>query len=375
MATKKLPDDKVLQAGLSAGGSATAGIHSNKPKPVPDEFTGKNTLPQSFCPGPKDRYEAKAPDGQTIKVSPLCIGAWPWGDTATFHWKEEELPNVKAAWKYMYESGINFIDTASSYGNGRSEQIIGELVRGLPRESFVIQTKYLGVPLSPENYIHPVDAPAKQCQASLERLGLEYVDIYMVHGPIHPQSIKSIAKGMEKVVDMGLAKAIACSNYDKDEMIKFYDALAEYGIPLAAYQVEYNVLRRVPEIKGEIAECQKHGILFQSYSSLAQGRLSGKYSVENPPPATYKFSNYPMEEIEPVLRVLRLIAQKREKPVAAVALNWNISKGALPLVGIRNEQQAKEDVQALGWRLTEEEVAEIDRVSFLGRTSILWQHG
>ncbi|KAB5513164.1 NADP-dependent oxidoreductase domain-containing protein [Coniochaeta sp. 2T2.1] len=374
-----LPDGKFLQKGLSAGMSAVSGIHSAKPKSVDPSLAGKNTLPQSVVPGPKDRITFKTAAnarGGPVSASPLCIGAWPWGDTGTWNWKEdEELPRVRAAWKYLYENGINFIDTATVYGDGRSEEIVGELIRDLPRESVVIQTKYLGLPTAAENYLHPVDAPVRELKKSLARMKIDYVDIYMVHGPVHPQSISNVAKGLAKLVEEGLARAVAVANYDTDDLKKMEAALAEHGVPLAAQQVEFNVLRRIPEISGQIAECQTREIVFQTYSSLAQGRLSGKYSAENPPPKSYRFSSYDMKDVEPTLRVLRDIAAKRGKSVASVSLNWVVSKGGLPLVGIRNEQQAKDAVEALGWRLTDEEVAEIDRVSFEGHTTKLWQQG
>jgi aryl-alcohol dehydrogenase-like predicted oxidoreductase len=375
MATAFLPDDKFLQNGLSAGMSATSGIHSSKPKPVPAEFAGKNTLPQSVCPGPRDRTEFKTAKPPAVKAAPICIGAWPWGDKGTFHWSEDELPAVKAAWKYMYGAGLNFIDTATVYGDGRSEEIVGELVRDLPRDSVVIQTKYLGLPTAPQNYLHPSDAVVRELKKSLGRMKLDYVDIYMVHGPIHPQGIKTIAKGLAKCVDEGLARSVGIANYDTDDLIKMHDALAEHGILLATQQVEYSVLRRLPETNGQIAECQRRGIVFQSYSSLGQGKLSGKYSAANPPPKSYRFSNYDMKDIEPTLDVLRGIAERRGKAVASVSLNYIVSKGGLPVVGIRNEQQAKDAVEALGWRLTDEEVTEIDRVSVLGETTKLWQQG
>lgn len=374
MATSFLPDDKFLQAGLASGMSATSGFHSSKPKPVPPELAGKNVLPQSYCPGPKDRIDLASTKGP-VKVSPLCIGAWPWGDKGTFDWKEEELPAVKAAWKLLYDAGVNFIDTAAAYGDGRSEEIVGELVRDLPRDSYVIQTKYLAPPMAVHNIIHPVDSVPKELKASLERLGLDYVDIYLVHGPIHPQPIASVAKGLAKCVEQGLTKAVGVANYSTDDLKKMEAELKKYNIPLGTQQVEFSILRRLPETSGEIAECQARNIVFQSYSSLAMGRLTGKYTPENPPPKTRRFSKYPMEDIEPTLKVLRDVADKRGKSVASIALNWNISKGALPLVGIRNEQQARDAVEALGWRLTEEEVTAIDRVSVLGKTTALWQQG
>ena len=116
-------------------------------------------------------------------------------------------------------------------------------------------------------------------------------------------------------------------------------------------------------------------MIFQSYSSLAQGRLTGKYTKDNPPPKSHRFSSYKMEDLEPVLETLERVAERRRKSIAAVALNYNISKGVLPVVGIRNVEQAKCAIEALGWRLTDSEMAEIDKVSIVGDKTILWQQG
>ncbi|KAL0472737.1 aldo-keto reductase [Neurospora intermedia] len=356
--------EKVLQTGLSLGMSATSGIHSSKPNRAPREFDGKNIMPPSYCPTAKDRV-----------ASHICVGAWPWGDKSTWHYKEEEFPAIEAAWHELYDAGINFIDTAQAYGSGESERLVGKLVKDLPRDSYVIQTKWLGTTLDAKNYVHASDAPYKTLKSSLERLGLEYVDIYLVHGPTHPQSVKTVAEGLAKCVNEGLTKAVGVANYGNDKVLEMKAALAEHGIPLATNQVEYSILRRYPEIHGEIKMCLDNGMIFQSYSSLAQGRLTGKYTVEHPPPKTYRFSSYPMEEIQETLAVLENIAKARGKAMASVALNYNISKGALPLVGIRNPEQAKQAIDALGWRLTEQEIIELDRVSVEGTKTVLWQQG
>jgi aryl-alcohol dehydrogenase-like predicted oxidoreductase len=367
--------DKLLQTGLSAGMSATAGIHSATPTPVSHDLAGKNTMPADFVPGPKDRVSFRTANGEPVKASYICVGAWPWGDKATFHWDESELPAVRRAWKTLYDAGINFIDTAESYGHGRSEEIVGELIAGLPRESLCIQTKWTAVPVSPNNILHPVDAPLKSLKGSLKRMKLDYVDIYMVHGPTYRQSIETVAKGVAQCVEAGLARAIAIANHSPEDVKTFNDHLSKYGVPLAANQTEFNILRRWPELHGNIAMCQKEGVVFQSYSSLAQGRLSGKYNADNPPPSSYKFSSYDMKVIEPTLAVLRRIGAAHDVSPASVALNYNISKGAVPLVGIRNETHAKDAIAALGWRLSQEEVVEIDKVSMEGKSTVLWQQG
>ncbi|KAF4986187.1 hypothetical protein FGRMN_10953 [Fusarium graminum] len=366
--------DKVLQAGLALGMSATSGIHSSKPNWASPEYAGNGVLPMSYCPETISRVEFPTAQ-RPVFASNICIGAWPWGDKATWNWDDSELPQVREAWKVLYAAGINFIDTAQAYGDGKSEEIVGDLVKGLPRESFVIQTKYFSTPAKLANFIHPVEAPIKSLRGSLERLGLDYVDIYLVHGPIHPQSIAHIAEGMARCVEQGLAHAIGVANYAVEDVQKINNELAKFNIPLATNQCEFSILRRYPELTGNIKQCQDSGIIFQSYSSLAQGRLTGKYTRDNPPPKQHRFSSYKIEDIEPVLETLGRIAERRGKSIAAVALNYSISKGVLPLVGIRNVKQAKCAIEALGWRLADEEVIEIDNVSIVGDKTVLWQQG
>lgn len=125
--------------------------------------------------------------------------------------------------------------------------------------------------------------------------------------------------------------------------------LAKYGVPLAANQCEYHAVRREPEVSGLLEVCKDNGIVFQSYSSLAQGRLSGKYTAEDEgPPSTYRFSNYPMKKYGPVLKVLGEIVEARGVTAAAVALNYNMVHGIAPVVGVRNAEQVRSNAAAFG---------------------------
>lgn len=365
----------VLQTALSSGFSTTEGFHSEKPVPVEDDFNGlEYVLPESFVPKGTDRFKIRAKGGD-LEASYLSVGAWPWGDTATWQWKSEELEGLKEAWKILYENGVNYIDTAQAYGSGESERITGDLIRDLPRDKVIVQTKWYVVADNLTNIFTPNSAPVKFLKDSLARMKLDYVDVYMVHGHIHPGSIKQTAKGMADCVEQGLCKAVAVANYGKEDMLAMKDALAEYGIPLAINQCEYHVVRRLPEVEGLMKACRENNIQFQSYSSLAQGRLSGKYNAENEPAKTKRFSSYPMKEYDPILTVTRRIAERRGVSVAAVALNYNIGKNVIPVVGVRNPSQARANVEAFGWRLTEAEYKEMDAVSFKGKHTQLWQQG
>ncbi|KUM58000.1 hypothetical protein ACN42_g9174 [Penicillium freii] len=344
----------MMQAGLAAGMSGTEGMHSPHPKPVDPHLSDPvNMLPPDLTPDSKSRIALRGVGGKDVLVPYLSIGAWSWGDKATFNYNPaRDLPRIHAAWAKLKSVGLTFVDIAQSYGDGESERICGTLFRDMPRDSFVSKLK-----------------------DSLLRLNLDYVDIYLVHGPIHPSKISTVAKGMADCVESGMARAVGVANYDTKEMIKMADELAKHDIPLSVCQCEYSVVRRLPEVSGMIRECKKRSICFQGFASLAEGRLSGKYSRFNGPQRSRRFSSYPMHMLEPTINVLKSIAEERHVPVPAVALNYSINKGVLPLVGMRDAGQAEQDMQALGWRLAEDEMKQIEAVSLQGSRSSFMQHG
>lgn len=364
----------VLQAGLSAGMSATAGIHDSKPNNVNPPSKDNATLRQSFVPTTETRITFRGKHGD-VPTPAIAWGAWSWGDKATWHWSDDELPALEQAWQLCVQKGMTFVDNAQAYGSGTAESIHGSLINRLPRNRTFIQTKWDVVPDHATNLLSPTHAPAKMLKDSLKRLGVDYIDCYLVHGHIHASSISQVAKGLAECVDSGLTKTVGVANYSTEDMLKMQAELAKYDVPLATNQCEFSIARRKPETDGLLQACRDNNIIFQSYSSLAQGRLTGKYTSENPPPKEYRFSSYPMEEYEPVLNVLESIASAHKVSMSAVALNYNISKGALPVVGLRKLEQAEQNMQALGWRLSEEEIRKIDSVSIEGKTTKLWQQG
>ncbi|GIC91027.1 aldo/keto reductase [Aspergillus udagawae] len=366
----------VLQTGLASGMSATEGpMHSPHPNPVDPKMSEESyVLPSEIIPDSQARITLRG-RAHDVLVPYICIGAWSWGDKATWKYDaERDLPRIRAAWTKLRQVGLTFVDTAPAYGDGESERICGQLFKDMRREEFIIQTKWMSWP-DPTNVFLQSHGPENKLRSSLQRLGLEYVDVYLVHGPTHLSMISTVAQGLANCVNSGLARAVGVANYDKDDMIKMANELDKHGIPLAVNQCEYSVIRRHPEVHGLIRECRQRGIVFQGYASLGEGRLSNKYSRFHEPPRTYRFSSYPMHMLEPTLNVLERIAEQRRVPVAAVALNFSINKGVLPLVGIRSGEQAEQDMQALGWRLTPDEMRRIEDVSIEGHTTVLWQHG
>lgn len=366
----------LMQAGLAVGMSATEGVHSPHPKPVDPHLSDPAyVLPADVMPDSQSRIALHGRGGKDVLIPYMCIGAWAWGDKATFGYSAtKDLPRIYAAWEKLKAVGLTFVDTAQSYGDGESERICGTLFQGMPRNSFVVQTKWMSMP-DLTNLVMQSHGPKTKLKDSLKRLGLDYVDIYLVQGPTHPSLISTVAKGLAHCVEAGMTRAVGVANFDTHEMIKMSDELAKNGVPLSVSQCEYSVIRRLPEVSGMIRECRKRGICFQGFASLAEGRLTGKYTRYNEPRRTLRFSSYPTHMLEPTVDVLKRIAEERRVPVPAVALNYSINKGVVPLVGVRDAEQADQDMQALGWRLTEEEIHRIEAVSIRGNTSSFFQHG
>ena len=151
------------------------------------------------------------------------------------------------------------------------------------------------------------------------------------------------------------------------------------AVALATNQVEYSLLRTMPESNGLLQACKELGVVLLAYSPLGMGRLTGKYTASNPPPGKRNFSDFPMAEIDPIIAELRRIGEHRGgKTPSQVALNWIICKGAVPIPGAKNSAQAEQNAGALGWRLTDDEVQSLDLVAKRGQRTLMhriWQHG
>lgn len=319
----------------------------------------------------------------SVPLPNICIGTWAWGDNMT--WSNagpEARALLDGAWDTMRKQNLFFVDTAEVYGRGESERIIRQLRDGAKEDEefkarLVTATKYLPIPWPPTKLLMP-SGMVSSCRQSLERLGLPSVDLYQIHGPVHfLNSIDSMAGGLAKCVELGLTRAVGVSNYSKDEMITMDEALKKRGLRLASNQVEFSLLRTLPESSGLLEECKKRGILLMAYSPLGMGRLTGKYTAANPPPSGRRFSNYPMQQLSPLLDALHKVAEAHGVKPSAVALKWVIQKGAIPLGGVKNATQAEENARAATdeWLLTDEEMRALEEHSIVGTTSYMWQHG
>ncbi len=309
------------------------------------------------------------PLGNTdLRVTPLGLGIWQWGDTMMWGYgKGYGDADLRPVFDATLAAGVNFIDTAEMYGRGRSESLLGQFMRETPaaRDQIVLATKFAPMPwrLSPGRLLRAL-------RESLNRLGLSQVDLYQIHFPYSPVSIETWMDALADAVEAGLTRAVGVSNFSPSQTIRAHAALMRHGIPLASNQVEYSLLDRTPETSGLTRVCRDLGVTIIAYSPIAKGVLSGKYTPDNIPPGVrrHKYDRNFLAKAQPVIDQLREIGQAHDvansaKTSSQVALNWLICKGAVPIPGAKNLQQAQENFGALGWRLTDEEVARLDGVS------------
>lgn len=319
--------------------------------------------------------------GCDTPCAPIGVGTWAWGDRTTWgmggYDADLDESTIAGAWEASIEAGVTLFDTAEVYGGGESERIIGRLLAADPavRSGLVIATKFMPSPWK----LNVVGAMRDAARASLDRLGIDRIDLYQIHGPISLRGHSALAEALAMVHREGLVAAVGVSNYSVREMRSIHAALAERGVPLASNQIEYSPLRRRPESGGLLAACRQLGVVPLAYSPIGQGRLTGKYSAANPPPGRRNFSAHPMEQVDRIVDELRRIgAANGDRTPAQVALRWIIEKGAVPIPGAKNADQAHQNAGALGWSLDADDAAAIDRVALDGTRSLanrFWQHG
>lgn len=171
-------------------------------------------------------------------------------------------------------------------------------------------------------------------------------------------------------VKRGRIVSVGVSNYSAEQMREAHKILAARGVPLAVNQVPYSLLNRKIETNGILDAARALGVTILAYSPLAQGLLTGKYTVAQYTEPTGarridpRFSRSGLEKIAPVTSVLRELGEKYDKTPAQVALNWLIAQGGVvPIPGAKTAQQARQNAGALGWELAESEVARLEEVS------------
>ncbi len=304
-----------------------------------------NSLPERISLGASD-----------LRISPLGMGTNAWGFSRRAD--PEKQPTLAAA----LEAGINFIDTAEVYNLGGSEKTLGLLLPQY-RTEVVLATKFFPYPWRLAR-----SSLAAALHASLQRLGIPSVDLYILHFPVPPVPLETWVEALADVQQAGLTQAVGISNCNAEQTRRAQAVLARRGIPLASNQVEYSLLNRSAERNGLLETCQELGVSLVAYRPLGYGLLTGKYKPEDLPAILHGrlIRRADLQRVSPLVELLGELAESHGKTPAQVALNWIVCKGAVPIPGAKNPRQAAQNAGALGWRLEAAEVEALDRASELG---------
>ncbi len=296
-----------------------------------------------------------------IKISPMGLGTMQWGDIILTTKTDSPVDDrIRQISQVTLDAGLNFFDTAEIYGNGRSETHLGKCIKEFPNK-IVVGTKFMPFPWRLTR-----GELRSALLNSLKRMGLNSVDLYQMHWPFPPVAIKAWMDAMSDVMADGLIRAIGVSNYSVAQTRMAFDALEKYHIPLATNQVKYNLLDRRPEKSGLADLCKSLNVSIIAYSPLEKGILTGKYTPNHLPGGllSWRYNKSYMNKIEPLMDAIRDIGKAHGGMTSAkVALNWLICKGAIPIPGAKNLQQAEENTGGSGWKLNDDEVARLDRIS------------
>lgn len=315
--------------------------------------------------------------GETdLAVSAITFGAWAAGG---WMWGGTERQGAIEAIRASYDLGVTSIDTAPIYGQGTSEEIVGEAIKGIPRDKVQILTKYgmrwdstqgdFGFK-SQDNDGNPIDvykyagkeSIMKECEDSLRRLGTDYIDLYQIHWPDKTTPIEETMEAVLRLMEQGKVRQAGVSNYNVEQMKR-----AESVLSLASNQVPFSMINR--GIEDELVPyCIAHKKSILAYSPMERGLLTGKIKpghqfAPGDHRAGYRFFNQGnIAKTDTLLNALKPLADSKQATLSQLVIRWTIERPGITvaLVGARNAEQAIQNAKAIEVKLSADEIAFIN---------------
>jgi aryl-alcohol dehydrogenase-like predicted oxidoreductase len=264
------------------------------------------------------------------------------------------------------EEGINFFDTADTYGGTASERFLAKAL-GKRREDVIVATKF-GMKVDENRKGARPEYVKQACEDSLKRLETDYIDLYQLHTPDETVPIADTLGALDDLVKAGKVREIGCSNFSTDQLHEADSAVQIGCSRFVSVQNEYSLLHREPG-KGMLAECAALGIAFIPYFPLANGLLTGKYRKNQPPPSGSRIAtgwNARLLNDENLDKVEKLIvfAESHGHTILELAFSWLLSRTmvASVIAGATSPEQVRANANAPVWKLTEAELTEINTI-------------
>jgi aryl-alcohol dehydrogenase-like predicted oxidoreductase len=307
-----------------------------------------------------------------LVVSPIGLGCWQFSrgrGLGGHYWPTLGIEEITGIVEASLKGGVNWFDTAESYGGGESEKALALALKRLGKApgDIIIATKWRPV-------LRTAKSIAKTIDQRLEILGNFPIDLYQIHNPLSFSSIEKQIKTMAGLVKEHKIRYVGVSNFSAKQMKISHALLQEEGLPLVSNQVWHNLLHRKIEQNGLLETAQELGISIIAYSPLAQGLLSGKFH-DDPKLIQSRvgyrkylaaFRPKGLDQSRPVIMALREVAQKHNATLSQVALSWVINargEAVVAIPGATKISQAKENAESMKIELTRDELDYLDNVS------------
>lgn len=296
-----------------------------------------------------------------VKVSELGIGTWALGGV---NFGKVDRQGAISAIHEMIDNGVNLIDTAAVYGNGASEQMVGEALREIPRDQILISTKTGIAPRYPLGTVKNLSYAEimREVQSSLMNLKTDYLDFYFLHWPDVTTPIGETMDAMNRLKKDGVIRFIGVSNFSIEQI----EEAQKYG----QIDVQQPPFSMVDTGSLEVIKWgHERGIDSMTYGSLGAGILSGAIrSMPEYDKADYRVTFYDFfrepkfSKTMELLKMMDQIAEKHSRTVAEVAINWSTQKPYIgsALIGARDVRHAKNNCQAFEWKLDAEDMKQLD---------------
>lgn len=310
-----------------------------------------------------------------LNVPVLSFGTATFGGGNEFFkaWGSTQIDEATRLINVCMDAGVNFFDTANVYSRGIAEEILGKAIADLQRDKLLISTKAtFTMGDGPNDFgssrLHLID----QVNQSLKRLNTDYIDVFHLHGFDANTPVEETLKTLDNLIQSGKIRYIACSNFSGWHLMKSLSIAERYGwSKYIGHQVLYSLFDR--EFEWELmplAIDQNIGTMV--WSPLSSGKLGGRFERGKPFPTDNRIqqggSHGPaidQERLFTIVDALKMIAEETEKTVPQVAINWLLQRPTVAniIIGARNEEQLKQNLQAVGWNLTTEQVKKLDEAS------------
>ncbi|HEY5311453.1 MAG TPA: aldo/keto reductase [Pirellulales bacterium] len=319
-------------------------------------------------------YRQLGASGLKVPVLSLGTGTFGGGSELFKAWGTTDVAEATRLVDICLEAGLNMFDSADIYSHGMAEEILGQAIKGR-RQQVLISTKgtFRSGP-GPNDLGSSRYHLVRSVEASLRRLGTDTIDLYQLHGFDAVTPIEEVLGTLGDLVRAGKIRYIGCSNFSGWHLMKSLAISEKYGLPrYVAHQAYYSLVGRDYEWElMPLALDERVGAVV--WSPLGWGRLTGKFRRGQPLPDTSRLRSKLSNDIGPpvadehVFRVVDAmdeVARETGKTVPQIALNWLLERPSVAtvIVGARNEQQLRQNLGAVGWRLTPDQIARLDAAS------------